>query len=39
MTAPYPASALEPDLTGPLILALPKGRSWPRPARCWLAPA
>ena len=26
MTAPYPASALEPVVTGPLILALPKGR-------------
>ena len=26
MTAPYPASALEPELTGPLVLALPKGR-------------
>ncbi|HUB13932.1 MAG TPA: ATP phosphoribosyltransferase [Acetobacteraceae bacterium] len=26
MTAPYPAAALEPALTGPLVLALPKGR-------------
>jgi len=26
MTAPYPASALEPELTGPLVMALPKGR-------------
>lgn len=26
MTAPYPAAALEPATTGPLILALPKGR-------------
>jgi len=26
MTAPYTAAALEPDLSGPLILALPKGR-------------
>src|SRR6201994_4257813 len=26
MTAPYPATALEPVVTGPLILALPKGR-------------
>jgi ATP phosphoribosyltransferase len=26
MTAPYPAAALEPELTGPLVLALPKGR-------------
>ncbi len=26
MTAPYPAAALEPELTAPLILALPKGR-------------
>lgn len=26
MTAPYPASALEPALAGPLVLALPKGR-------------
>jgi len=26
MTAPYPASALEPDVAAPLILALPKGR-------------
>ena len=26
MTAPYPATALEPEATSPLILALPKGR-------------
>ncbi len=26
MTAPYKAAALEPELAGPLILALPKGR-------------
>src|SRR6202035_4149469 len=26
MTAPYPAIALEPEVTSPLILALPKGR-------------
>ncbi len=26
MTAPFPASALVPDVQGPLILALPKGR-------------
>lgn len=26
MTAPYPAAALEPELSGPLVLALPKGR-------------
>ena len=26
MTAPYPATALEPEVTSPLILALPKGR-------------
>lgn len=26
MTAPYKAAALEPEATGPLILALPKGR-------------
>lgn len=26
MTAPYPAAALEPEVAGPLILALPKGR-------------
>ena len=26
MTAAYPAAALEPALTGPLVLALPKGR-------------
>jgi ATP phosphoribosyltransferase len=26
MTAPYPASALESDVTAPLVLALPKGR-------------
>ena len=26
MTAPYPATALEPEVTAPLILALPKGR-------------
>src|SRR6202522_420424 len=26
MTAPYPASALEPELAGPLVMALPKGR-------------
>src|SRR3954454_19463730 len=26
MTAPFPASALSPDVTTPLILALPKGR-------------
>ncbi len=26
MTAPYPASGLEPELTGPLVMALPKGR-------------
>ncbi|HEY1932374.1 MAG TPA: ATP phosphoribosyltransferase [Acetobacteraceae bacterium] len=26
MTAPYPAAALEPELDGPLVLALPKGR-------------
>jgi ATP phosphoribosyltransferase len=26
MTAPYPAAALEPEIAGPLILALPKGR-------------
>jgi ATP phosphoribosyltransferase len=26
MTAPYPAAALEPALTTPLVLALPKGR-------------
>ena len=26
MTAPYHASALEPDVTAPLVLALPKGR-------------
>ena len=26
MTAPYPAAALEPDVTAPLVLALPKGR-------------
>ncbi len=26
MTAPFPAAALEPEATGPLILALPKGR-------------
>jgi ATP phosphoribosyltransferase len=26
MTAPYPATALEPEVTVPLILALPKGR-------------
>jgi ATP phosphoribosyltransferase len=26
MTAPYPTSALEPELTGPLVIALPKGR-------------
>ncbi len=26
MTAPFPAAALEPDETGPVILALPKGR-------------
>ena len=26
MTAPYPAAALEPEVTAPLILALPKGR-------------
>ena len=26
MTAPYPAAALEPEATAPLIMALPKGR-------------
>jgi ATP phosphoribosyltransferase len=26
MTAPYPAAALEPEATGPIVLALPKGR-------------
>ena len=26
MTAPYPAAALEPEVTAPLVLALPKGR-------------
>jgi ATP phosphoribosyltransferase len=26
MTVPYPASALEPELTEPLVMALPKGR-------------
>jgi len=26
MTAPFPATSLEPEQTGPLILALPKGR-------------
>jgi len=26
MTAPYPAAALEPEATGPVVLALPKGR-------------
>ena len=26
MTAPFPVSALEPEQTGPLVLALPKGR-------------
>ena len=26
MTAPYPATALEPEVDAPLILALPKGR-------------
>src|SRR6201994_3633552 len=26
MTAPFPATALEPEVTAPLILALPKGR-------------
>jgi ATP phosphoribosyltransferase len=26
MTAPFPASALEPELAGPLVMALPKGR-------------
>ena len=26
MTASYPTAALEPELTGPLVLALPKGR-------------
>lgn len=26
MTAPFPLSALEPELAGPLVLALPKGR-------------
>src|SRR5215471_13440499 len=26
MTAPYPAASLEPEVTAPLVLALPKGR-------------
>ncbi len=26
MTAPFPAAALQPDVQGPLVLALPKGR-------------
>ena len=39
MTAPYPAAALEPELTGPLVLALPKGRILAEAGRCSPAPA
>ena len=43
MTAPYPAAALAPETTGPLILALPKGRilaeCGPLLARAGIVPA
>src|SRR3954465_3957382 len=43
MTAPFPASALSPDVTTPLILALPKGRilseCGPLLARAGIVPA
>ena len=43
MTAPFPASALNPDITTPLILALPKGRilseCGPLLARAGIVPA
>ena len=43
MTAPYPAAALAPELSGPLILALPKGRilseCGPLLARAGIVPA
>lgn len=43
MTAPFPAAALAPETTGPLILALPKGRILdecaPLLARAGVAPA
>ena len=43
MTAPYPAAALAPEIAGPLILALPKGRilveCGPLLARAGIVPA